>query len=136
MRAALLSHDQGALDEALTLHQGTVRRGEELRQQRDRFRQEIAHLLGIPAHEVTLSLLRAHLPEEASAAVAAAQARLQEQSAEVERLNRANAALMRSCLDFLQRFFGDLTGRPAEGRYGPGGVLRETPSGSLIDARG
>ncbi len=136
VRAALLANDQAALDDALMRHEGTVRRGEELRRARDGFRQEIGELLGLAPGEVNLSLLCSRLPADAGATLSARQEGLRRDAAEADHLNRSNAVLLHYCLDFLQRFFQDLTGRPAEVRYGPAGALRDTPSGSLIDARG
>src|SRR6516162_2497122 len=90
-----------------------------------------AALLGVPPEAVTLDLLADRLPEFAET-----RARIRQRADEVRRLNDSNATLLYYCLDFLQRFFERLTGRPHDGRYGPAGKRTAVPGGSLIDARG
>ena len=136
VRAALLGNDREALDGALRRHEETLRGGEELDRARSGFRREAAGPLGLAPSEISLTALAARLPEAARRDLAARQETLRRAAAEADHLNRSNAALLHTCLDFLRRFFADLTGRPADGRYGPSGPLRDTPSGSLIDARG
>lgn len=136
VRAALLDRDHAALGAALTRHQATVRAAEAVCRDRAAFRQEAADLLGVPPASVTLDLLVARLPADAAGPVAEARTRLRQQAAEVQRLNDSNASLVYYCLDFLQRFFDRLTGRPRDGRYGPAGTLAAACGGSLINARG
>jgi len=126
----------GDVRAALTRHQATVRAAEAVCRDRAAFRQEAADLLGVPPASVTLDLLVARLPADAAGPVAEARTRLRQQAAEVQRLNDSNASLVYYCLDFLQRFFDRLTGRPRDGRYGPAGTLAAACGGSLINARG
>jgi hypothetical protein len=135
IRAALLGKDHAALGDALVRHDATVRAAEEATRRRDAFRQEAGALLGVPAESVTLDLLAERLPA-AAGPITDARARLRQQAAEAERLSAGNATLLYYCLDFLQRFFERLTGRPRDGRYGPAGRVAAAPGGSLINARG
>jgi hypothetical protein len=135
VRAALLSKDHAALGVALVRHDATARAAAELTAHRDAFRQQAGAALGVPAESVTLDRLAERLPGAAEP-IAAARARLRQQAAEVERLNASNASLLYYCLDFLQRFFERLTGRPRDGRYGPAGKLAAAAGDSLINARG
>ena len=136
LRLALLGKDQQVIEEALCRQQDAVRRSEELSRQRSEFCRDIGEHLGLPGNEVTLTALIAHLPTHLQYAAEQARARLRRDAAEVDRLNRAIATLLHSCLGFLRRFFDELTGRDPDGPYCPAGALRDTPSGSLIDARG
>ncbi len=135
IRAALLGKDHAALAAALVRHDATARATDELTRSRDAFRDRAGALLGVPITSVTLDLLAARLPG-AAAPITEARARLQQQAAEVERVNASNASLLYYCLDFLRRFFERLTGRPRDGRYGPAGKLTASFGPSLISARG
>jgi len=128
--------DHARLQEALTRHAATVQRAAAMQARRAAFQHEAAALLGVAPESVTLALLAARLPGEAAERVAEARARLQQTAAEVDRLNGRNASLLHYCLDFLQRFFDRLTGRPHDGRYGPAGRRAAGSGGSLINARG
>jgi hypothetical protein len=135
IRDALLGKNQDALAAALERHEEAARRGEELNLRRDAFRRDVARKLGVPHESVTLDLLADRFPDMAGA-IAQSQARLRQLAAEVERLNHSNAALLSYCLDFLQRFFDQLTGTPRVRRYGPSGALTASSIDSLINARG
>jgi hypothetical protein len=135
IRAALLGKDHAALGDALVRHDATARGAAEATRLRDAFRQEAAARLGVPAESVSLELLAERLPG-AAGPIAAARERLRQQAAEAERLSAGNATLLYYCLDFLQRFFERLTGRPRDGRYGPAGRVAAAAGGSLINARG
>ena len=136
MRAALLDRDPTALGAALSRHQATARRAEELGRCRVAFQQEAADQLGVPAESVTLELLAGRLPAPTARRVAEARANLRHTAAEVERLSASNASLVYYCLDFLRRFFARLTGGLPDGRYGPTGAPAAASGGSLINARG
>jgi hypothetical protein len=136
VRAALLGRDHAALAGALARHRATAGGAEETTRRRADFQRQAADFLGVPPASVTLDLLAARLPADAAGHVADARARLRQLAADVERLNASNASLLYYCLDFLRRFFDQLTGRPRDGRYGPAGTPAAAPAASLIDARG
>ncbi len=136
VRAGLLDRDQAALGAALDRHSGMIPAADELRRARAAFQAAAGELLGVAPASVTLDLLAARLPADAAGPVAETRARLRQTAAEVEQLNGSNASLLYYCLDFLQRFFDGLTGRPRDGRYGPAGRPAPASGGSLINARG
>ncbi|MCC6420491.1 MAG: flagellar export chaperone FlgN [Gemmataceae bacterium] len=107
-----------------------------LRQLRNDFRGTAAVILNLPTEDVTLSVLADALSGEAGRLVASARERLARLAAEVRRLIAANASLVRTSLDFVQRFLRDLTGAPTPSRYGPAGTIQEPACAPLLQARG
>lgn len=140
IRVALLAGDLEVLAETQRQHEELVRAGNVLRQERARFRQEAAQLLGgtsSAGESVTLQTLAARLPGEAGEQLAQGRERLRRLAREVEHLNGSNVSLIYYCLDFLDRFFMEITGRePSGGRYGPSGTHQEAACGSILEARG
>jgi hypothetical protein len=136
VRAAVLGCDPAALGAALAYQEKIAQLAEFLGERRSALRHYAATRLGLTPTSVTLETLSAHVPPLTASQIAAARVRLRRQAAEIDQLNRSNASLISYSLDFLQRFFDDLTGRPRDGRYGPSGALQTASSGSLINARG
>jgi len=137
-RRALVQADPYGLTNALDRQSEQVQASEAMQRQRQQFRQEIAALLDVPVEALTLSVLASRLPAEARQPVAAYQTRLRQLAAAVEEMGRGNAAILRSCLKFLQQVLAGLTGGAPGGghRYGPAGLHQELGCGSLVSARG
>jgi hypothetical protein len=125
-----------ALAAAAAQQAEATRSAEEMKAQRRHFRAQAAALLQVPPEDVTLSALAAHLPPHLAAQLWQSRQRLRQLAGAVDKLNTANAGLLYYCLDFLHRFFRELTGRRATGRYGPGGKPEAAGCGPLLDFRG
>lgn len=137
VRAALRGGSIDSLKDALNRQARIAHASSELRERRAKLRREMAAALGVPPHGVTLKMLAARLPGEAGARLASCRDRLNAMATEVDRLNRANAALVGQSLDFLERFFIEITGGDRGGSgYSPAGATREPTLGSIIEARG
>lgn len=137
VRSALLDGDLGALKQALDQQAHTARAAEELRRRRVTARAEWAAAIGVPANAVTLAALAARLPADTAERLDRCRARLKQMAAEVEQLNRGNAALVRHSLEFLHEFFVSVTGGEHVGdRYRPSGALERTACGTLFEGRG
>ncbi len=134
--ATLLSADPGGLAVVMQQQQQAAEATAKMRQDRASFRQEIARAWAVLPATVTLPWLANVLGEEMGQRLLQERQALQHLSAEVRKVLESNAALMFFCLDFLQRFFADLSGSQPSGCYGPVGALQEAPCGSIIEARG
>jgi hypothetical protein len=136
LRDALVS---AAADRLERLHQqqaGVMDEAGRLKEQRRRFRQHAAAILGIPTGDVNLSAVVARLLPGQGEALAQRQRRLRDLGGEVERLSQNNAALIYYGLDFLQRFVADLTGEYGASRYSAAGRRQRPARGPFIQLRG
>jgi hypothetical protein len=137
VRTALRGGGIDALKDALDRQTRIAHASAELRDRRAKLRRQMSAVLGVAPHVVTIKMLAARLPGEAGARLASCRDRLNEMAARVDRVNRANAALVGQSLDFLERFFIEITGGERDGTgYGPAGDTREPALGSIIEARG
>lgn len=137
VRTALRGGSLDSLKDALDRQARIARASVELRDRRANLRRDMAVVLGVPPRSVTLTMLVAWLPGDAGARLASCRDRLNGMAAEVDRLNRANAALVGQSLDFLERFFIEITGGDRGGAgYSPAGATRAPALGSIIEARG
>jgi hypothetical protein len=107
-----------------------------MRREREAFRQEAGAWLNLPVHEVTLQKLARHLPSDIAQRLLQRRAQLRARCTEVQRLVGELALLSHYVLDFLKRFFIELTGGVKCGRYGPEGLRQEPVYGSLLRAQG
>jgi hypothetical protein len=107
-----------------------------IRAERERFRAEAGCLMGIAVEAVTVGEIARRLPAGIAQHVLERRRQLQRLAGEVESLGRDVALFGHYFLDFLQRFFVQLTGGRNSGRYGPEGRRREPVCGSLLQAQG
>jgi len=137
VRAALCGGSLDSLKTALDRQARIAHASAELRDRRAGLRREMSAVLGIGPQEVTLMTFAARLPRELSACLTGCRDRLSAMAADVDQLNRANAALVGQSLDFLARFLTEITdGDPGGTGYSSRGATREPVLGSLIEARG
>lgn len=137
VRAALREGALDALKAALDRQAHIAHASVELRERRAAMRREVSEVLGLAERDVTLASLADHLPRELALHVRACRDRLSEMAGEVDRLNRANAALVGQSLEFLERFLLEMTAGDNTGaRYSGNGAACEPHMGSLIEARG
>lgn len=136
LRSALLDHDHGALKDALREQEDLARVRERLFQERALFRQQAALLLDAAPARVCLSLVVERLRGKPAERLARRREQLAEKARELERLGQSTAALTNHCLDFLNRFFLEITGGQCDGRYSPKGGRAPGACGSFIEMRG
>ena len=137
IRAALRGGGMSALADALDRQARIARASQELNDRRAKLRRDMAAVLGVAPQQVTLGMLAARLPGEAGDRLARCRERLNDMATEIDRLNSANAALVGHSLDFLERFFIEITGGDrGAAAYGPTGDTRQPAVRSIIEARG
>lgn len=137
VRAALLSGDLDSLKIALERQTRIAHASAELRERRAGLRREMSTVLGVPPRDVTLLRFASGLPRDITDHLIGCRERLRTMAAEVDRVNRANAALVGQSLDFLERFLTEITdGDPGGAGYTARGASREPALGSIIEARG
>jgi hypothetical protein len=137
VRTALRGGGLEALRSALDRQAHIAVASSELGTRRAALRREMAGALGIAPGDVTLSRLAARLPADVATHLTACRDRLNRMAAEVDRVNRANAALVGQALEFLERFLTEITDGECLGAgYAASGALRAPTVGSLIEARG
>jgi flagellar biosynthesis/type III secretory pathway chaperone len=135
-RAALLHGDLAGFTALLEEQLTVAPRTELLRQGRERLRQETAAAFDIDARGLTLQQLADFFPTESRERLAGYRDRLRRLGEEADQLNRGNAAIVRHCLDFMQRVVVDLTGGQVSGTYGPAGKQPAAACGSFLQVHG
>jgi len=133
--AALASKPQGLAD-LLERQKSTAEASAGIRAERERFRTEAGNLLGIATQAVTVREIARRLPAGIAQHLLERRRELHGLAVEVEGLGRDIALFSHYFLDFLRRFFIQLTGGRGSGRYGPEGLRREPVCGSLLQAQG
>ena len=137
VRGALRGGGLEGLRRALDRQARIAEASGELRERRAGLRREMAGVLGLSPREVTLTRLAARLPADVAAHLTACRDRLGRMAVEVDRVNRANAALVGQSLEFLERFLTEITDGDSVGAgYAASGAIRAPAVGSLIEARG
>jgi hypothetical protein len=134
-RADLMSRDHHRLQAALQRQQSLPEARRQLDEERAAFRRHAATALRLDPGTLTLQRLAELLAEPQRAQLAAACVRLQKLVVEANRLNQNNAALLYYCLEFLNRFFADLTGG-GSASYTQAGRQSSAAAGKLLEARG
>jgi hypothetical protein len=134
--AAAIEGNRPGMTLALKHQEGAEKALAELRQQRDSFRRQAGACLGIPAESVTLNGLAPYFRPEILTRLLEKRQCLQKKVTQVQRLGRDIALLSHYILDFLKRFFVDITGGMKCGRYGREGLRHEPACGSLLQAKG
>jgi hypothetical protein len=136
VRAALLGGDLTALERALDCQVHTARAAGELKMRRVELRKQLGSGLGLDPQSVTLQEVAARVPTDHGQRLARCRERLHQMAAEVDRLNRGNAALVQHSVDFLHQFLVSVTGgEPVGDRYRPSGQIERATCGSLFEGR-
>lgn len=137
VRAAALAGDAPRLEALRGPQEELARQAQALRAEGAAIRGRAAAVLGVPEAEATLDRLADRLGGRAAEQLRVAGADVRALAAEVDRLNRSNAAVLEHGLSFIRRVLRDLTGAeiPAAG-YGPDGTPAGSPSRPLLSARG
>jgi hypothetical protein len=136
VRSALVHGDRDDLSVALASQEHTVRSVQTIHEKRMSVRRIMADLLGVPLRSVTLHLLAERVGGETGDGILDYRRRLTQLTAEVQRIHRANAALIHQSISLLERLLVQLTGGDdGGGRYGPMGVVDSGHGGSMIQAR-
>jgi hypothetical protein len=134
--AAALASKPQPLADLLARQKSVAQDAESVRAERARFRAQAAAVLGTSADTVTLREIARHLPAGIAQLVLQRRQELHRLSGEVQGIGRDIALFSHYFLDFLERFFIQLTGGRNSGRYGPEGLRREAVCGSLLQAQG
>jgi hypothetical protein len=124
------------LADVVQRREDTARGTAEMRGERQGFRTEAGAMLSIPAESVTLRTLAGHMPAALGQRLLQRRQKLLDLAHAVDHQARDIALLSHYFLEFLQRFFIELTGGRKSGRYGPEGLRREPICGSLLQAQG
>jgi flagellar biosynthesis/type III secretory pathway chaperone len=135
VHAAVVEGQREKMAELLERQVAIARALDRVRQQRERFCQQAAAVLGTEAHPVTLRKLADQMPAILRERLLQRRQHLHRLAGEVERLGRDVALLSHYFLEFLQRFFMALTGGHS-GRYGREGIRQQPACGSFLRAQG
>jgi hypothetical protein len=136
VRAALVGGDLSALQRAVEYQGHTARAANELKMRRAQLRSQLGAGLGLDPRAVTLQEVSSKLPLANADRIARCRERLHQMAAEVDRLNRGNAALVQYSMDFLHQFLISLTGvDPVGDRYRPSGQIERETCGSVFEGR-
>lgn len=133
VRDALITRDGERLTAALQAEAECLQLGDTMRTKRANFRKELAASLNVAVEQITLSQLSLWVSSECRAELAHFRDRLTEMSAELSRLNRQNAAMIRQSLDLTQRIIGQLTGTgPHFASYNAAGRSENSQTGPVL----
>lgn len=120
---------RGALEE----ESRAIASADKLQQRRSLLRVELAKAMGVAREEATLGRVVAVTSGTLRDGVARFRQSLAEMSAELERLNRQNGAMIRQSLSLARGIIGRLTGqRPIGDSYNAAGMRDEIHVGSLV----
>jgi len=137
VRSALLKNDVDALGAALERQDEATQASEQIRGKRSEILQHAANSLGLPLESLTLKILADSVGGKAGQTLHNLRQRLTKMSTEVDRLNRANAAMLNQAVDLTRQVLAELTQSDMVcDRYDATGE-RETPvSGPIIEMGG
>jgi hypothetical protein len=136
IQVGLTASDPERLATALQEAEAAATALDVLRQERERFSQKIADLLGRDPATVTLGRIVESLAPPVAVAIREGRQQLRSLALQVERVNRANALVVWMRLDLIAKIFAALPGAVATGRYSPAGKLQSPVCGPLWQGRG
>ncbi|MEK6257862.1 MAG: flagellar protein FlgN [Planctomycetota bacterium] len=133
VHGALRHLNDDKLRQALEDEARVLKTAEGLQQRRSLLRSELSAVLGVSAEEVTLRRIVAATTGSLRETVEHCRQSLAEMAAEMNRLNRQNAAMIRQSLSITHGIIGRLTGTAAVGEsYNADGGRDEAHVGSLV----
>ncbi len=137
VRTALLKNDLEALSTALERQAEAVHQTERVRARRGIVLRGMADRLHVDADGMTLRKVAESLPTETASWLEESRSRLREKAQEVERLNRANAAMVFQAVDVTRQVLSELTSSgPAPEVYNASGSLQGQVGGSTFEVGG
>lgn len=133
VHGALRHLNDDTLRQALEEEARVLKAAETLQRRRSQLRSELSVVLGLPAEETTLRRIVAATTGSLREAVERCRTILAEMAAEMNRLNRQNAAMIQQSLSITHGIIGRLTGAAGVGEsYNADGGRDEAHVGSLI----
>lgn len=132
LHQSLRELDGEALSQALQCEAEALRDAEGLQQRRQQIRADAAGELGVKPQDLTLGLLAEQATGELQTSLVESRQKLASMSAEMDRLNRQNAAMIQQSLTLMRGIVNRLTRTVAADSYNAGGVRDEPHVGSLV----
>lgn len=137
VRGALLKNDLEALSTALERQAEAVHQTERVRARRGIVLRGMADRLHVDASGITLRKVAESLPASTASWLEESRSRLRQKAEEVERLNRANAAMVFQSVDVTRQVLSELTSAgPAPEVYNASGSLQGQVGGSTFEVGG
>lgn len=133
MRQTLRNRDREGLMATVVRLEQNQQRHETVHKERGQLQESIGRALCMPREQATLGALLTHIPVAWRHSLRSSRQRLQEQAKTIDRVNRANLALVASFSEILSRVLFDLTGQVTARRYGPSGRMDSMDSTLLIE---
>jgi GTP1/Obg family GTP-binding protein len=133
LHQSLRDLDGEALAQALQHESTALRDAEAMQQQRQQIRNDAARELGLDPNQCTLGLLARTTSGRLQSSIVESRDKLTSLSAEMDRLNRQNAAMIQQSLMLMRGIVGRLTGTVASGEsYNASGGRADAHVGSLV----
>lgn len=133
LHKSLRELDGEGLTKALQTESDALRQAELMQNQRQQMRTDVANELGMAPAEFSLGVLVERTTGVLQSSIAESRERLTAMSAEMDRLNRQNAAMIQQSLSLMRGIVGRLTGTAATcDSYNAGGAREEAHVGSLV----
>lgn len=133
VHSALKELKENDLRQWLEFEEIVLQAAEGMKQRRNELRHLLSHVLNIAPEDVTLSGIMASTEGSVRLKVERVRKALSEMSAEMNRLNQQNAAMVRQSSELTQNIIRRLTGvSPAGGSYNAHGGLDVPPPKSLV----
>ena len=137
VRSALVKNDMEALSVALERQDEASQASEQVRARRSEILQQAAASLGLPPESLTFKKLAESVGGKVGRSLDGVRQRLAKMSAEVDRLNRANAAMVHQAVDVTRQVLAELTQSDLGcDRYDASGEMEAPISGPIIEMGG
>lgn len=136
IQEALASGAPNLMAQIIEKQEENARQIENNQKIRERFCQEMSDSLQIASESITFSGLLEQIPLAQRKELLEMHRKLREQAENVEKLFNSNAILIFSGLDFLHRFFRDLSGGQESERYGADGKSGKSLAATLFELQG
>ncbi len=136
VQEALNAGRWGALADLTPAQEQLAQESEQMRLAQRRLCDDAAAVLNLPSDGLTLERIGGRLPPPFAERLRRQRAETRARAQETQRLAQLCGVVARYHLDFIQRFFADLTGLADGACYGPEGTLRPSTCRSLLEARG
>ena len=133
VHSALRQLNDETLRQAIEDESRVLKTADSLQQRRSQLRSELSAVLGVPAEETTLRHVISATTGSLREAIERCRQSLAEMAAEMDRLNRQNAAMIQQSLSITHGILERLTGTAAVGEsYDAHGGREEAHVGSLV----
>jgi hypothetical protein len=133
VHGALQHLNDDRLRQSLEQESQALQGAEDLRQRRCQLRSDLSTAIGVPAEEATLRRIISATSGTLRETVERFRQSLADMAAEMNRLNRQNAAMLRQSISITRGIISRMTGVAAAGEsYNAGGARDEAHVGSLV----